>query len=147
MEAGKDYIGVGVGALILNEDGEIFMARRGKKVTNEAGLWEFPGGKLEFGEKLRDAVVREIKEEFDIDIEVIELLDAVDHILPDEHQHWVSPSFICRLKSGEPRIVEPDKCDEICWFKVEDIPKDITKATQSNLDDYKDYLESQNGKK
>lgn len=146
MEAGKDYIGVGVGALIVNESGELFMARRGKKVKNEVGLWEFPGGELEFGERLHDAIRREIKEEFDIEIEVIELLDAVDHILPEEQQHWVSPSFICRLKAGEPRILEPDKCDEICWFKIDDIPQNITKATEINLADYKEYLRRQERK-
>jgi 8-oxo-dGTP diphosphatase len=146
MKEGKDTIGVGVGAIIVNDDGEVFMARRGKEATNERGLWEFPGGKVEFGEKLKDAVRREIKEEFDIDIEVIELLDVVDHILPDEGQHWVSPSYVCRLVSGEPRIVEPDKCDEICWYPIDNIPSNITQATQVNADDYREYLAARNGK-
>jgi mutator protein MutT len=144
VEAGKDYIGVGVGAVILNDEGKLFMARRGKNVTNEPGVWEFPGGKVEFGERLHDAARREIKEEFDIDIEVEELLDAVDHLLPEEGQHWVSPTFICRVKSGEPRIVEPDKCDEICWYAFDEIPGNVSQATKVNLEDYRDYLKRQN---
>jgi 8-oxo-dGTP diphosphatase len=146
VEPGKDTIGVGVGAIIVNDEGKVFMARRGKKATNERGLWEFPGGKVEFGEKLHDAVRREIKEEFDIDIEVIELLDVVDHILPDEGQHWVSPSYICRLTAGEPRIVEPDKCDEICWYRIDSLPENMTQATKVNVEDYREYIAAQNGK-
>lgn len=137
MKPGVDYIGVGVGAIIIDDEGHLFMAKRGSKVTNEAGKWEFPGGSVEYGEKLRDAIRREIKEEFDIDIEVGLLLDAVDHILPEEGQHWVSPTFICRVISGEPRILEPDKCDEICWFGLDEIPENITKVTQVNLEDYR----------
>lgn len=137
MKPGVDYIGVGVGAIIINDEGQLFMAKRGSKVTNEAGLWEFPGGSVEYGERLRDALRREIKEEFDIEIEVGPLLDAVDHILPEEGQHWVSPTFICRVKSGEPRILEPDKCDEICWYSLEEIPENVTKVTQVNLEDYR----------
>ncbi len=56
MKRGIDYIGVGVGAIIRNEQGEVFLARRGPLAKNERGLWEFPGGAVEFGEKLADAL-------------------------------------------------------------------------------------------
>ena len=116
MKRGVDYIGVGVGAIIVNENGQVFLARRGPLAKNERGLWEFPGGSVEFGEKLADALRREMREEFGIEIVVGELLDVVDHILPDEGQHWVSPTYICQIKSGIPVIQEPGKCSEIGWF-------------------------------
>ena len=56
MKAGIDYIGVGVGAMVFNDDGHVFLSQRGKLAKNERGTWEFPGGKVEFGEKLADAV-------------------------------------------------------------------------------------------
>ena len=43
MRAGYDYIGVGVGAIVFNEAGEVFLARRGPRASNERGTWEFPG--------------------------------------------------------------------------------------------------------
>lgn len=118
MKKGTDYIGVGVGAAIFNEDGKLFIAKRGQKARNERGLWEIPGGGVDFGETFEEALKREMKEENDIDIEILELLGVYDHILPDEGQHWVSPTYICRITAGEPKILEPDKCEEIGWFTL-----------------------------
>lgn len=87
MKAGVDYIGVGVGAVIVDGSGRLFAALRGSQAKNERGKWEFPGGSVEFGEKLADALEREMLEEYGIRIEVRELLDVVDHILPVEMQH------------------------------------------------------------
>ncbi len=78
---GIDYIGVGVGALIIDAQGRLFLSCRGRQAKNERGLWEFPGGSVEFGEKLTDALQREMREEYGIEIQVGELLDVVDHIL------------------------------------------------------------------
>lgn len=116
MQRGIDYIGVGVGAAIFNSEGKLFLTLRGKKAKNETGKWEIPGGSVEFGETLEEAITREIKEEHGIHIAVIELLDVCSHIIPDEHQHWVSPTYICKIMDGEPKIIEPDKCHAIGWF-------------------------------
>lgn len=133
MKRGVDYIGVGVGAIIVDEQGRLFLARRGPKAKNERGLWEFPGGSVELGERLADALRREIREEYGVEIEVGELLDVVDHILPDEGQHWVSPTFICRIASGEPVIQESDKCSGIGWFHPGQVPAELTVITRENL--------------
>ena len=136
MKRGIDYIGVGVGAIILDESGRLFLARRGEEARNERGLWEFPGGAVEFGERLEDALAREMSEEFGVQIVVGELLDVVDHILPAEGQHWVSPTYLCRIRSGEPRILEPNKCSAIGWFLPGEIPQDLTVITRQNLAHY-----------
>ncbi len=137
MKRGVDYIGVGVGAILVDPDGNVFLSRRGWNSKNEKGLWEFPGGAVEFGERLADALQREMAEEYGIEIEVGDLLDVVDHILPDEGQHWISPTFICRIKKGEPRILEPEKCSEIGWFEVDRIPENLSVITQQNLIHYR----------
>ncbi|RPH56664.1 MAG: NUDIX domain-containing protein [Chloroflexi bacterium] len=140
MKRGVDYIGVGVGAVIVAADGRLFLARRGPKARNERGLWEFPGGSVEFGETLAEALKREMREEYGIEIAVGELLDVVDHILPEEGQHWVSPSFICSIVSGDPVIKEPDKCSEIGWFAPGSIPADLTQVTQVTRENLGHYL-------
>lgn len=136
MQRGVDYIGVGVGAVIVDEAGRLFLARRGPHARNERGLWEFPGGSVEFGETLAGALRREMYEEYGVEIAVLELLDVVDHILPEEGQHWVSPSFVCRILSGEPEIREPQKCTEIGWFLPEEAPRELTQISRANLEQY-----------
>ena len=145
MRRGIDYIGVGVGAILVNAQGEIFMARRGPLAKNERGLWEFPGGSVEFGERLEDALIREMHEEYGITITVGPLLDVVNHILSDEGQHWVSPSYICRIQSGEPCILEPGKCTEIGWFSPERVPEEITLISRHNLHNYRAWIRKQAG--
>ena len=141
MKRGVDYIGVGVGAILVNKEGSVFLARRGPKAKNEQGLWEFPGGSVEFGETLAQALKREMFEEYGIQVSVGGLVDVVDHILPQEHQHWVSPSFICQILSGEPYIREPEKCTEIGWFGMNQVPNELTQITRLNLEHYRQALE------
>ncbi len=136
MRRGIDYIGVGVGAILVNKEGHVFLARRGPKAKNEQGLWEFPGGSVEFGETLAKALQREMYEEYGIVIAVGALVDVVDHILPQEHQHWVSPTFICQIVSGEPYIRELEKCTEIGWFGLDQLPNELTQITRLNLEHY-----------
>lgn len=123
MKAGINYIGVGVGAIILNSKKELFLTKRGKKARNEVGRWEFPGGAVHFGETQKNALKREIHEEFGIEIDVGELFDVNDHLIPDEKQHWVSAVFFAKIKKGKPKIFEPDKCDSIGWFALKKISK------------------------
>lgn len=123
MKRGVDYIGVGVGAAIFNHEGKLFLTLRGRKAKNETGKWEIPGGSVEIGETLEDALKREITEEYGIEIEIVELLGVCSHIIPDEHQHWVSPTYICKIMKGEPKILEPEKCAAIGWFTRKEAKK------------------------
>ena len=61
---GRDYIGVGVGAMVRNDAGEMLLGLRSSNSRNDAGNWTAPGGCVEFGETLENAVIRETKEEF-----------------------------------------------------------------------------------
>ncbi len=142
LRRGIDYIGIGVGAVIVDEHGRLFLSRRGAEARNERGLWEFPGGSVEYGERLDEALRREMREEYGIEIQVGELLDVVDHILPDERQHWVSPTFICRIASGEPRILEPAKCAQFSWFAPDALPDDLTEITRINWEHYQKKINS-----
>ncbi len=141
MKKGVDYIGVGVGAVILNADGKVFLARRGKEARNESGKWEFPGGGVEFGETLEHALAREVMEEYGFEIDVRALLDVVNHIIPAEGQHWVSPTFICGYRGGTPRLREPHKCEDIGWFSVDRIPEEkLTIASKKSLESLKQKM-------
>jgi mutator protein MutT len=140
MQRGVDYIGVGVGAIIVDSQGRLLLAKRGPQARNERGLWEFPGGSVELGETLAEALRREMREELGIEIVVGELLDVVDHILKEEGQHWVSPTFLCTISSGEPHIREPEKCADIGWFHTNEIPEKLTQISRRSLTHYLQYI-------
>lgn len=123
MRKGIDYIGVGIGAVIVNPEGKILLAKRGPKAKNEKGKWEFPGGSVEFGDTMKDTIIREMKEELGIEIELLDRLPVLDHILPEENQHWVTSGFIAKIKKGEPKILEKEKCSEIKWYLLEELEK------------------------
>jgi mutator protein MutT len=137
MIAGRDYIGVGVGAMVFNAEGMVFLAKRGPQAKNERGCWEFPGGGVEFGETLVDAIRREFREEYQMDIDVVELLGVSDHILLSERQHWISPTFIARHVDGTPMIAELEKCTAIGWYSLSALPEPLSQITQDNLRQYR----------
>ncbi len=134
MKQGIDYIGVAAGAMIFNDNGELFLSKRSMATKNERGCWETPGGSVEFGETLADAVRREIREEYGAEIEIIKQFSAEDHIIPAENQHWVATTFLAKFKAGQiPKIMEPDKCDEIGWFALDNLPSPLSLITQLDL--------------
>lgn len=134
MKKGVNYTGVGVGAVIVNNNGEIFLGKRGRDSRNQIGFWSIPGGGVRFGEKLADAIIREVKEEHDMNIEILEQLPAIDHLILPEKQHWVATPFVAKIKNGQkPKIMEQDKCDEIGWFALNDLPKPHGDASEMPL--------------
>lgn len=88
---------VKVVAAIIIENGKVFATQRGYGEFKDG--WEFPGGKVEDGETPQEALVREIKEELDTEIEVGELLDTVEYDYPKFHLSM--DCFICKIKSGD----------------------------------------------
>lgn len=138
MEKGIDYIGVSVGAMIFNNKNQLFLTKRGKKCKNERGHWEAPGGGVKFGERLIDAIKRGMKEEYGVEIDIIEQFPAADHTIPNERQHWVPTTFLAKLKSGnKPKIMEPEKCEEIGWFSLNNLPSPLSIITKIDIKYYK----------
>lgn len=83
-------------AAIIVENDKIFATQRG--YGEFKGGWEFPGGKIEEGETPQQALVREIREELDTEIEVGELVDRVEYDYPQFHLSM--DCFLCKIKSG-----------------------------------------------
>ena len=85
-----------VAAAIMIEQGKVFATQRGYGEFKDG--WEFPGGKIEPEETPEDAIVREIKEELDTEVQVVKLLDTVEYDYPKLHLSM--DCFICHIKSG-----------------------------------------------
>lgn len=65
-------------AIIINQENQVLIARRASH-QDQGGKWEFPGGKVEEGESSQDALIREIKEEVDVQIESVKLITNISH--------------------------------------------------------------------
>jgi len=93
---------VGVGAVIWNDRGEIVLIRRGQEPR--LGEWSIPGGRLEWGESVREAIIREVREETGLEIEIAGLIDVVDSVTRNEAgeivRHYVLIDFLVRSIAG-----------------------------------------------
>ena len=101
-----------VGAAVLR-DGRVLASRR-TEPPRLAGLWEFPGGKVEPGEDDGSALVRELREELQVEVEVG---DRLGDDLPIGATA-VLRVYVCRLLSGEPALVDHD---EHRWLGADDL--------------------------
>jgi 8-oxo-dGTP diphosphatase len=94
---------LGVGALIF-EDEKILLVERGKEPLK--GYWSLPGGIVETGEKLEEAIRREVEEETGLDVEPYAMFEIFERIMPDPEgrpeYHYVLIDYLCRRLSGEP---------------------------------------------
>ncbi len=131
---GTDFIGVGVGAVILNDQRHILLALR--KRPPEAGYWTIPGGAVEWFETCEDALRRECREEVGLEVEIRKMLTIVDHIIRPDKAHWVSAEYFVKVVSGNPLIRDKGEIDELDWFPLDALPDPITQPTKLALDAY-----------
>jgi ADP-ribose pyrophosphatase YjhB (NUDIX family) len=129
---------VGVGAIII-KDGRVLLVKRGHPPL--AGEWSIPGGVLEVGETLREATIREAREETCLAVEPAVLLGVYDRVLRDDDgrtlYHYVLIDFLCRRVGGEARAA--DDADEVRWFTPEEtgaltLPKDTAEVIRLGFD-------------
>lgn len=136
MKAGYDCPGVGCGALIVNDKDEVLLLKRTSKTNNEAGFWSKPGGAVELWENVEDAVKREIKEELNVDIELTDFLCFTESMMKADKQHWISFNYSAKVVGGELKNLEPEKHEEIKWFKLDELPEKMNKYTIESINEY-----------
>ena len=111
-------------AAIIHEDGKILATQRGS--GDFAGMWEFPGGKIEPGETPEQALVREIQEELEVEIVPEEFLVTVEHTYPTFH--LTMHCFMASTASGAPihllehsaaKWTSPAELDSVNWLPAD----------------------------
>jgi 8-oxo-dGTP diphosphatase len=112
---------IGVGAVIV-EQNRVLLIRRGQPPL--LGEWSLPGGVLECGETLREAVVREAREETGLAVEPGEMLGVYERIIRDEEKrlryHYVLIDFLCRPIGGD--LKAGSDAADVRWFTRGELP-------------------------
>jgi len=113
---------VGVGVVIFRKN-QVLLAQRG----NSSGelSWSIPGGAQEIGETVREAGIREVREETGLEIEILGLIDVVDGITRDSDDRvqfqYTLVDFFAEWRSGV--AIAGDDCPGVCWANFDDLEK------------------------
>lgn len=113
---------VGV-AVIIKKDNKILLGKR--KNAHGEGTWAFPGGHLEFGERVLDCAKREVYEEVGIKINNLEHGPYTEDVFKKENKHYITLFIISDYESGEVKIMEPEKCESWEWFSWNNLPENL----------------------
>ena len=124
MEKGLDYTGITVVYFCHDGQGNFIMSKRNENCRDEYGTWDPGGGGLEFGERIEDALRREIREEYCTTLISYEFLGFRD--VHREHAgrktHWIAIDYKVLVDRDLARNGEPHKHDEVRWFSLDSLP-------------------------
>jgi len=104
-------------ALIQNEEGKYLAERLNKEIVG--GVLVPPGGKLEENESVRECIIRELKEELNIDVEITKLEAITEEKYEDGY--WIFVLYGAKIIGGTPTIMEQGKILEIKWVDISEI--------------------------
>ena len=104
---------------VLIEDGRILLIKRGREPFK--GKWALPGGFVEYGERVEDAVIREFKEETGLDTEIKALVGVYSDPKRDPRGHTVSIAYLLERKGGE--LKGGDDASDAAFFPIDDLPE------------------------
>jgi len=126
---------VGVGVITFNSEKKVLLVKRGNEPSK--GLWSLPGGLVELGERVREAGIREVKEECSIDIEPEDVISVVDLILEDSDgkvkYHYILIEYLAKYIGGELKL-QSDVIDA-GWFSQPEIAQlDVPEVTRQVLE-------------
>lgn len=106
---------VGVGGVVVHEE-RVLLVQRGTEPLK--GRWTIPGGLIDVGETLREAVIREVKEETGLDVEPLELIELLDRIHREDDRvryHYVIADYLCRVTGGT--LGAASDAAAACWVE------------------------------
>ncbi len=116
-----------VSAGLVFRSGKLLITQR-HAAAHLGGLWEFPGGKREPAETFEACLVRELREELGVEVEVGELFETVTHAYPE--RTVLLKFFCCRLPAGEPQTID---CAAINWVTLAELAAHDFPAADAGL--------------
>ena len=136
----KNDIGHTSSVILVNEKNEILLSKR--KSKEGEGLYGFPGGKREKGEKPIDAAKRELKEELGIDVSNLKMIDKRKKKLSKIWQIILFYTFVSESQQKNIKNMEPNKTESLDWFELDKLPKNIWEHNRQYIIDNLEKIKS-----
>ena len=142
MQKGIDYVGITVSYMCHDGHGNFVMNKRGINCRDEHGCWDFGGGGLDFGDSVEKTLLKEIKEEYCADSHNYKFLGYSDMFrkMKGVDTHWLKLTFLVEVDRLKVKNGEPNKFDDIGWFRLNNLPKPLHSCIPSQLEQFKDQL-------
>jgi 8-oxo-dGTP diphosphatase len=142
MRKGFDYIGNNVMFLCHDGKGNYLFSKRSEKCRDEHGTWDTGGGAVELHDSVEETLRKEIQEEYCTDVLNFEFLGyrSVHREFNGERTHWVALDFKVLIDPAKVQNGEPEKLEEIAWFKLSELPAPLHSQFPYVLEKYKDKL-------
>ena len=121
--------------LVLIQGNKVLLSRRYNTGYFD-GNYSFPAGHLDGNETLKQSMVREVKEEIDVVIDPaeLELVHTMNRRIPGNER--VDFFFTTKKWQGEPKIMEHNKCDDLSWFELNNLPQNIIPYIKQAIDSF-----------
>jgi len=124
---------VGIGVMII-KNGKVLLGKR--KNSHGAGEYAFPGGHLEYMESFKDCARRETQEETGMEIQNIQF-SCLTNVKEYAPKHYAHIGLTADWKSGEPKIMEPEKIEGWDWYDIDNLPEPLFSTILTHIEAYK----------
>lgn len=134
MPMDQDDLPIGVNIILLNKNNEVLLGKRSGN-RRGSGSWSLVGGKLKRGESIEETAQRELKEEINIDVATEDIYTVnMSTSIDSDGTQFVLIGTVVNSWKGEIKNMETDKCDELKFFPLNNLPDNMFYATKSNLE-------------
>ncbi|MER2474199.1 nucleotide triphosphate diphosphatase NUDT15 [Photorhabdus laumondii] len=123
---------VGVGVVIVNECGQVLL---GKRSSKHAPYWSIFGGHVDAGETFEQCAIREIAEETGLTIQSPKVYGICNNLqtYQQEGKHTISVCLLAKHPGGEPKLMEPEKCEQFMWCDPDNLPEPHFEASRNAI--------------
>ncbi len=121
MTETSDRPKVGIGIMVF-KDGKVLLGKR--KSSHGTGEYAWPGGHMEYMESFEECAKREVREETGVEIKNVRFLRLMN-LKTYAPKHYVDIGLVADWQSGEPQVLEPEKCESWDWYDPDKLPQPL----------------------
>ena len=137
----KDYPGVGLGVIIFNDKNQVLLILRNSDPEladsnmRLEGTWTLPAGKIKYGETIKEAAIRKVKEETNLEIEKVKIISISDDI--NSYAHYVTIGLVTYSYNGEINLGDTLEHVDYEFFDLDNLPDNLCEPSKNIIRNFK----------